>query len=217
MSHVEFWLLPSPPLSTPVTEASRVLRRPPHPQPAKGPTAPAPTYRLSPHLLACLTKDQRGSATAPPPRSLAPPPRSPEAGLLAPVHSSLSYDPLGLLPWASSHPPSSTPLSSGVSEPHRSQAPAAKVPAAPGRQGADGCPQPTMHQARGFLPSPPCPPGHWGGGGRHVERGQQLIPSCRLGCGCGAPRGAHCGLGDSPSPWLSPKGRDTSSFFSFPK
>lgn len=148
---------------------------------------------MSPHLLpslqkrpwACLTKDQRGSAKAPPPRGL-----TPQAGLPAPVHPSLSYDHPGLLPWASSHSPSPTPPSSGVSEPHQPQAPAAWLLAVPRRQGAAGCPQPTMHQACGFLPSSSLSTRALGRG-TLVERGQQLIPSCRLvGCGCGAPKGA---------------------------
>lgn len=77
----------------------------------------------------------------------------------------------------------------GVSEPHGSQAPAARVPAAPGRQEADGCSQPTTRRAPGSLPSTPCHPGHREGY-TTVERGQQLDPSRRLGCGRGAPRGA---------------------------
>jgi len=51
-----------------------------------------------------------------------------------------------------------------------------------------------MHLAWGFLPSSSLSPRALGGG-TLVERGQQLRPSHRLaGCGCGAPKGAHCGL-----------------------
>lgn len=143
----------------------------------------------------------------------ASPPAS-KAGLLAPTHSSLSCDPLGLLPWASSHPPSPTPRFSGVSEPHRPQVPAARVPAAPGRWGADGCPQPTMHQARGFLPSTPCPTGHWEG--RHCGEGPAAHPLVQTGMWPWSPQRSPLWPWRPPSPRLTHKGRNTSSF-SFPK
>lgn len=57
------------------------------------------------------------------------------------------------------------------------QLPGSRLPQGDG--GADGCPQPTMHQARGFLPSTPCPTGHWEG--RHCGEGPAAHPLVQTG------------------------------------
>lgn len=73
-----------------------------------------------------------------------------------------------------------------------------------------GCPQPTPYQVGGFLPSSSLSPRAL------VGEVSSLSPTQTVG-GLWAPPRSALQSGDSPAPGLSPEGRDSSSFFSFPK
>lgn len=99
------WVTPSPPLTTPATQL--LVPKNPVPPPASrgagGPVSCVPLEPVPPSLSgegawACLIKDQRGSATAPPPRVVValglPQPERPAPSSF----SSPSFDPPGLFP-----------------------------------------------------------------------------------------------------------------------
>lgn len=176
-------------------------KNPTRPWPAKGPAAPTPTYPLSPYLLfslekgfwTCFTKDQKGSAKAPPPQE--PCPRGWDPSPLS-TFSSLSYDAPGLRPRASSHPLSPTPPSSGLSPTSvRLWLPVSWLSWGEGSDRCPGwgggCPQsvptyevPTAHHVPGLgLPPLQLP----------VPQGSSLSPSQTMGGRRVVPKGAHCG------------------------
>lgn len=200
-----------PTSDNPSSPGSLCLRTPCRPWPAKGPEAPSSHIPLEPTppflsgegVLGPLPRTKRG---LPRPLYHTQEPRLPgwASNPFLSTFSSGSYDPPGLLPWASptlSHPH------------HQPQAPAASVLPLPGSQGLIGAQAGVVdvHRVRphewvstayhvpglgASSPPSPCPPGHWG------ER-SAASPPRRLGEGCGLPQGAHCGL-ETPSSWTQP-------------